>query len=119
MTAVELLDHCERIEREQGVAWATFVVERKQEPRGQRVRLFPGLFGRRLGTKPPKPGDKRVGVIISVATDDVRRALAKQLQRIERDAIKLAEIGEHDRADETMAQYTALSSRLAQVVVRR
>ncbi len=48
---------------------------RDREPRGERVRLAPGLFGRLVGTRPE---GKRVRVIADVLVRDVEAWIARE-----------------------------------------
>lgn len=106
MKPTELLDLCERIVVDQGVNFVVLVVPNRK-PRGPRMRVFPGLFGRVIGSQPE-------GVIVSCATADVRAALTRNLERIEYDAVRIAERGDHELAAEWLEQYAKLQSRLAQ-----
>ncbi|HZJ65920.1 MAG TPA: hypothetical protein VFD36_20575 [Kofleriaceae bacterium] len=123
MTPTELLDLVESVEREQRKlgfepVFVTLVCTGRR-PRGETMYIFGRLRARVLGSKPRKdPGDKG-GAIVSVKIEDVRAELADQAELLERNAIRLAELGKHEEADDWMKEYEALSSRLAGVVPRK
>lgn len=108
MTPTKLLDYCERIEG-QGLAFVTLVIPRgKRKIRyGRRMRVFPHLLGQVMGSTETE------GVIVSVAVTDVKRALIRILEQIERHAVLLAESGDHEQAAEWFGQYLQIRSRLA------
>ncbi len=78
MTLNELLDACVAA-RERGHEWMTLVVPRKSPPKGERIRLAPGLTGQLLAVN--DNGD----VVASAKLDDIERYLARCAKALARD----------------------------------
>jgi hypothetical protein len=111
MKPIELLDQCAR-SREQGLSWITLVMQRKQPPRGERVRVLPGLFGHLLSCT-----DR--GVVVSVKVDDTIRWLTKHMSEIERWAVHAMESGDHEAAMERLEQFCLVRDRLGVLLAYR
>ena len=77
MTVADLERECQR-RRTLGMDWLTLVVPRKSPPKGERIRVAPGLTGQLLAVN--ADGD----VVASVKLADVERYLAKRRDEIAR-----------------------------------
>lgn len=114
MMPLELLDLCEKQQREHSLEFLTITIPYRRHKR--RIRLFPGVLATVVGSS----GSRDTGrLILSVAITDLRRYFVKHLSSIEGQAVRLAEEGFHEEAERWLAQYEAVRDRLSAAGVWR